>query len=105
MSYENILYQNVILYIKDGVYMNDFGNDILLDDIMNCLFNILVELTNDIEEDFMEIEDEVIFSSIDFDVCYILLFSEVNKDIEGNYFQQKEINNDDDFEIEFKISE
>lgn len=105
MSYENILYQNVILYIKDGVYMNDFGNDILLDDIMNCLFNILVELTNDIEEDFMEIEDEVIFSSIDFDICYILLFSEVNKDIEGNYFQQKEINNDDDFEIEFKISE
>lgn len=104
MSYENILYQNVILYRKDGVYMNDFGNDILLDDIMNCLFSILVELINDIE-DFMEIEDEVIFSSIDFDICYILLFSEVNKDIEGNYFQQKEINNDDDFEIEFKISE
>lgn len=84
--------------------MNDFGNDILLDDFMNCLFSILVELINDIE-DFMEIEDEVIFSSIDFDICYILLFSEVNKDIEGNYFQQKEINNDDDFEIEFKISE
>lgn len=105
MSYENILYQNVILYRKDGVYMNDFGNDILLDDIMNCLFNILVELMNDIEEDFMEIEDEVIFSSIDFDICYILLFREVNKDIEGNYFQQKENNNDYDFEIEFKISE
>lgn len=105
MLYENILYQNVILYRKDGVYMNDFGNDILLDDIMNCLFSILVELINDIEEDFMEIEDEVIFSSIDFDICYILLFREVNKDIEGNYFQQKENNNDYDFEIEFKISE
>lgn len=105
MSYENILYQNVILYIKDGVYMNDFGNDILLDDIMNCLFSILVELINDIEEDFMEIEDEVIFSSIDFDIFYILLFREVNKDFEGNYFQQKENNNDYDFEIEFKISE
>lgn len=104
MPHENILHQNVTLYIKDGVHMNDFGNDILLDDIMNCLSSILAESTND-TEDSMETEDEVILSSIDLDICYTLPLSEVNKDIEGNYPQQKEINNDDDFEIEFKTSE
>lgn len=104
VPHENILHQNVTLYIKDGVHMNDFGNDILLDDIMNCLSSILAESTND-TEDSMETEDEVILSSIDLDICYTLPLSEVNKDIEGNYPQQKEINNDDDFEIEFKTSE
>lgn len=104
MPHENILHQNVTLYRKDGVHMNDFGNDILLDDIMNCLSSILAESTND-TEDSMETEDEVILSSIDLDICYTLPLSEVNKDIEGNYPQQKEINNDDDFEIEFKTSE
>ncbi|XP_061165379.1 exosome complex component RRP45-like [Saccostrea echinata] len=41
MPHDNIIHQNVSLYIKDGVHMNDFGNDILLDDIMNCLFAVL----------------------------------------------------------------
>lgn len=96
MPHENILHQNVTLYIKDGVHMNDFGNDILLDDIMNCLSSILAEPTNDTDEDSMETEDEVILSSINLDICYTLPLSEVNKSIEGNYPQQKEIDDDDD---------
>ncbi|XP_048772793.2 exosome complex component RRP45-like [Ostrea edulis] len=84
MSHDNIIHQNVTLYIKDGVHMNDYGNDVLLEDLMECLSGVLEKPLNDnrkvggIENNVAEI-DEVILTGADLDICHALPLSEVNK--------------------------
>jgi hypothetical protein len=89
--------------------MNDFGNDILLDDFMDCLSRVLEKPLDDgsnvrgKENDEME-EDTIILTGADLNICQALPLSEVS---DGNIDDELHHKDQtlDDFEIEFKLSQ